>query len=118
MITYDLQFYQTTVMSASAAKEGTDAVEYVANVVCEHMQLSGERGKLRSMLLDELRSVGCVTGMMKPALQAVTTHQTENETISNTALTARQLADLIHTPGRGMLSHAFPYSSHFSSITF
>lgn len=95
------------------ATDELPATDAVTNMVSEQLQLSGERDRLKHILLEDLRSHGWTEAMFKTASKAVNAHQVEHETVGSgsgkarQALTARQLADLIAKPAHGMTFFIF-----------
>lgn len=93
----------------SSEKEMT-ATEYLVAVMNERLHMSGERDRIKNMLLEDLRTHGWMESMVKAANKATAVHQAENETAVGTGtgnsfptLTAHQLADLISKPAHGKL---------------
>lgn len=85
------------------------ATDVVANLVTEQLQLSGERDRLKAVLLEDLKTHGWTEAMFKAATKAATAHQAQHESVAGSAksrqvLTARQLADLVAKHGRGKFS--------------
>lgn len=91
-------------------QQALPATEYVTHAMTEFLQLSGERDRLKSVLVEDLRTEGWTAAMFKAANLADVAHQTEHDNVSNRAesrLTARQLADIISKHGRGMCDARF-----------
>lgn len=91
------------------------ATDLVASAVSERLQLSGERDRLKTLLMDDLRSHGWTETMYKCATKAAVAHQveTEHETMGTAddgrrPLSAQQLAQLIAKQGHGSL-HRFSF---------
>lgn len=96
------------------------ATDLVANAVSERLQLSGERDRLKTLLMEDLRSHGWTETMYKFATKAAVTHQVEAEhdTMGTAGdgrrpLSAQQLAQLIAKQGHGQFFFFF-----FPSVPF
>lgn len=96
-------------MANSDMGEEMDATELVTTVICEQLQLSGEKDRLKNMLIEDLRTHGWTESMFKAAAKATALHRAENDAVVGTgpakstqSLTAFHLAHLITKPGHGM----------------
>lgn len=102
-------------------QDDMSATDLVANAVSERLQLSGERDRLKTILMEELRNQGWTEVMYKVATKAIFAHQveTEHESLGSAddrqPLTAHQLAQLIAKQGHGS---SFTFFFAFLFISF
>lgn len=108
------EHFQKKEQEMTNQEEDLSATELVTSALCEELQLSGEKDRLKNMLLEDLRTHGWTEVMFKVAGKATATamHQAETESVGSGAsktrqsLSAFQLAQRIAKTGHGKLIFA------------